>query len=320
MYDKRLDAIVKAAELGSFSKAAQEMDYSVPALIKQISSFESQMGVKIFERSNKGVNLTAVGREFVEDAKDLIMRSNQILEKAARTQSISDNLVRVGVSLYQSGQRILELCQNLYLHGTSLVIQFVPVGDTYESYKYTIEHLGEEVDVFGSTRLDEEDERSANLAIVGNPNLCIGAALKDELAAFDTIEVSALAGRRIHIQRRGNPYIDSARAEIAERATGVEFVEFPRYTMSVFDTCANSDDLLLTKEIWRGVHPLLKTIDVKWNRTMPYCLYYAKNPRPAALKFISSIKALIDESDGRANEASALISGKSIWPSASPLT
>ena len=312
MYDKRLDAIVKAAELGSFSKAAQVMDYSVPALIKQISSFEAQMGITIFERSNKGVILTATGKEFIEDAKDLILRSNQILEKATKHQSMSDNLVRVGVSLYQSGQRILELCQNLYLRGTDLIIQFVPVGDTYESYKYTIEHLGEEVDVFGSTRLDEDDERHANLAIVGNPNLCIGASLKDELAAFDSIEVSALAGRRIHIQRRGNPYIDSARAEISEQAIGVEFIEFPRYTLSVFDTCANSGDLLLTKEIWRGVHPLLKTIDVKWNRTMPYCLYYAKEPRPAALKFISSMKALVDESDGRMSEANKIIRGNNL--------
>jgi len=312
MYDKSLDAIVKAAELGSFSKAAQEMDYSVPALIKQISSFEAQMGITVFERSNKGVSLTAAGKVFIEDAKDLILRSNQILEKATIRQSMNDNLVRVGVSLYQSGQRILELCQNLYLRGTDLIIQFVPVGDTYESYKYTIEHLGDEVDVFGSTRLDEGDERFANLAIVGNPYLCIAASLKDELSAYDSIEVSALAGRRIHIQKRGNPYIDSARSEIAERATGVEFLEFPRYTMSVFDTCANTGDLLLTKEIWRGVHPLLKTIDVEWNRTMPYCLYYAKHPRPAALKFIDSMKALISESDGRMDEANAIIRGSSI--------
>lgn len=312
MYDKRLDAIIKAAELGSFSKAAQEMDYSVPALIKQISSFEAQMGITVFERSNKGVSLTAAGKVFIEDAKDLILRSNQILEKATIRQSMDDNLVRVGVSLYQSGQRILELCQSLYLRGTDLIIQFVPVGDTYESYKYTIEHLGEEVDVFGSTRLDEEDERFANLAIVGNPYLCIAASLKDELSAYDSIEVSALAGRRIYIQRRGNPYIDSARSEIAERAIGVEFLEFPRYTLSVFDTCANTGDLLLTKEIWRGVHPLLKTIDVEWNRTMPYCLYYAKHPRPAALKFIDSMRALISESDGRMDEANAIIRGSSI--------
>ena len=307
MYDKRLDAIVRTAELGSFSKAAQEMDYSVPALIKQINSFESQTGITVFERSNKGVNLTPAGKEFVEDAKDIIQRCNLVLEKATRKQSMADNLVRVGVSLYQSGQRILEICQNLYLSGTDLVIQFVPVGDTYESYKYTIEHLGEEVDVFASTRLDPEDERWANLAVMGNPYLCIAAPLKDEICAYDSINVSALAGRRIHIQRRGNPYIDSARAEIAENAPGVEFIEFPRYTMSVFDTCAMGSDLLLTKEIWRGVHPLLKTIDVHWNRTMPYCLYYAKNPRPAALKFVESMKKLLSDRDGQADDPKSVI-------------
>ena len=34
MYDKRLDAIIKTAELGSFSKAAQALGYTVPALGK----------------------------------------------------------------------------------------------------------------------------------------------------------------------------------------------------------------------------------------------------------------------------------------------
>lgn len=34
MYDRRLDAIVAAAELGSFSKAAEKLSISTPALVK----------------------------------------------------------------------------------------------------------------------------------------------------------------------------------------------------------------------------------------------------------------------------------------------
>ena len=40
MYDRRLDAIVAAAELGSFSKAAERLSISTPALVKQVTTFE----------------------------------------------------------------------------------------------------------------------------------------------------------------------------------------------------------------------------------------------------------------------------------------
>lgn len=309
MYDKRLDAIVKTAETGSFSKAAQEMDYSIPALIKQINSFESQTGIIVFERSNKGVTLTPVGREFVEDAKDIIRRCNIVLDKAARSQALADNLVRVGVSLYHSGQRILELCQNLYLRNTDLIVQFVPVGDTYESYRHTIDHLGEEVDIFGSTRLEEVDERTVNVAIVGNPYLCIAAPLKSEIASRRSIEPADLAGKRVHVPKRGNPYIDSARDEIAESAPGVEFVEFEHYGIEVFDACLMEGDLLLSKEIWRDVHPLMKTVDVRWNKTMPYCLYYAKEPRPATVRFIESIEEIVQRAGKPYYDISSVLYG-----------
>ena len=292
MYDKRLDAVLKTAELGSFSKAARELGYTIPALIKQVNGFENQMGITVFERSNKGIELTVTGRAFIEDARDVVERCNQIVERARRRQAEDDNLVRVGVSLYQSGQPVLKLCQDLYLRGIDLRIHFVPVADTYESYVHVIGHLGDEVDILPSTRLPAAAERNCNMAILGNPFLCLNVALADELAARESVALEDLAGRRVLVQKPGNPYIDAARAEIAERAPGVEFIEFPYYDMTVFDRCAMSDEVLLSKEIWRGSHPLLATVGVHWSKTIPYCLYYSKEPTPATQMFIEAARQL----------------------------
>lgn len=292
MYDKRLDAVLKTAELGSFSKAAKELGYTIPALIKQVNGLENQLGITIFDRSNKGIELTPAGRVLIEDARDIVDRCNQAIERAARNQTQNDNLVRLGVSLYQSGQPIMRLCQQMYLRGIDLRIQFVPVADTYESYQHTIHHFGDEVDVLPSTRLPPADERNCNMIILGNPFLCLNVALNDELAKREAIEVSDLAGRRILVPKRGNVYTDSARDEIAERAPGVAFEEFPYYDMPVFDRCAMGDEVLLSKEIWRGIHPLLATVDVHWGQTIPYCLYYAKDPSPAVQKFVQAASEL----------------------------
>ena len=292
MYDKRLDAIIKTAELGSFNKAASEMGYSTPALIKQINGFESQMGIHIFNRSSKGVKLTSRGEEFIAEARDIIARCNTAIERARKSQAQDESIVRVGVSLYQSGQFILKICQKMYLRGIDISIQFVPVADTYESYRYTIDHFGEEIDVLGSTRLPSKDERNCTMVVLGNPYLCLAVPITSDLAQYDTVDLSALDGRRIYVPRYGNPYTDSARDEIAEGTVGAEIIEFPGYTMNAFNECVMRGDAMLSKEIWRDVHPLLKTVNVRWDKTIPYCLYYAKEPNPATLKFVQAAQEI----------------------------
>lgn len=61
MYDRRLDAISAAAELGSFSRAAAKLRVSTPALVKQVSGFEAEFGITLFERSHSGVKVTPAG-------------------------------------------------------------------------------------------------------------------------------------------------------------------------------------------------------------------------------------------------------------------
>lgn len=69
MYDRRLEAVVAAAELGSFSKAAAKLHLSTPSLAKQIDTFEAEHGIALFERSHHGVSLTPAGVSLVEDAR-----------------------------------------------------------------------------------------------------------------------------------------------------------------------------------------------------------------------------------------------------------
>ena len=61
MYDRRLEAISAAAELGSFSRAAAKLRVSTPALVKQVSGFEAEFGITLFERSHSGVKVTPAG-------------------------------------------------------------------------------------------------------------------------------------------------------------------------------------------------------------------------------------------------------------------
>jgi DNA-binding transcriptional LysR family regulator len=67
-----LRALVAVAELGSFSAAARELHLSQPALSRRISKLESNLGVRLLERTTRRVELTATGREFARKARQVV--------------------------------------------------------------------------------------------------------------------------------------------------------------------------------------------------------------------------------------------------------
>ncbi len=74
-----LRAFVAVAKLGSFSAAAGELHISQPALSRRIEKLESALGVRLFHRTTRKVDLTTIGREFSYRASELLNGLEQSL-------------------------------------------------------------------------------------------------------------------------------------------------------------------------------------------------------------------------------------------------
>ena len=61
MYNKQLDALIAAADDGSFSKAARRLFISPAALIQQVNLLEAHLGITVFQRTPRGVALAPAG-------------------------------------------------------------------------------------------------------------------------------------------------------------------------------------------------------------------------------------------------------------------
>ena len=67
-----LNAFVNIVETGSFSKAAEAISITQPAISKRISSLEGQLNCKLFERVQRSVRLTEEGRELLPRATSIL--------------------------------------------------------------------------------------------------------------------------------------------------------------------------------------------------------------------------------------------------------
>ena len=72
MYNPQLDTFICVVEAGSFSKAADKLYISPPAVIKQINSLENNLGVQLFARTHRGLVVTAAGESLYHDAKYMV--------------------------------------------------------------------------------------------------------------------------------------------------------------------------------------------------------------------------------------------------------
>ena len=66
------------------------------------------------------------------------------------------------------------------------------------------------------------------------------------------------------------------------------------FNTHVFNQCKNSEDVLMSIDNWRQVHPLLKTIPVDWSYTIPYGLLHSPNPSHTVSRFLQAVSTLLE--------------------------
>lgn len=81
-----LQYLIAVAETQHFGKAAKACFVSQPTLSGQIKKLEQELGITIFERTNRSVEITAVGKEILQHARTMIEQADTI-KQLARSHS-----------------------------------------------------------------------------------------------------------------------------------------------------------------------------------------------------------------------------------------
>jgi LysR family glycine cleavage system transcriptional activator len=76
-------AFVNVAKVGSFTKAAENMNVTQSAVSRQVKNLEVSMGVNLFLRGHQSIRLTPIGKELAETLSDAFGIINKAVEKSA---------------------------------------------------------------------------------------------------------------------------------------------------------------------------------------------------------------------------------------------
>ncbi len=297
MYNPQLETFLRVADAGSFNKAA-ELSYITPtAVIKQVNLLEADLGVKLFERTHRGLTLTRAGTSLYKDAKYIIQYCRDSVIRAKNAMQEEGNVIRIGTSPMTPAQILVELWPKIHAHCPDIKFQIVPFENTPENAREILKNLGRNIDVvagiFDDTMLDVRN--CAGFEISRQP-LCCAVSIHHRLANKNKLAIQDLYGENLMLMHRDwSRYVDKLRDDIWQNHNQIHIVDFDFYSVEVFNRCENSNDILMAVQAWDNVHPLLKVIPVDWDHSIPYGLLHSPTPSETVKRFLSAIQAILEQ-------------------------
>ena len=94
---RQLEYAVALADALHFGRAARACHVTQPALSSQIQALEEGLGVRLFERSRRGVRLTRAGRGVIAGARDVLARLDALVEAACEARAPLCGPLHLGV-------------------------------------------------------------------------------------------------------------------------------------------------------------------------------------------------------------------------------
>ena len=93
----QLKYVLAVAEHQNFTKAAEKTFVTQPTLSMQIQKLEEELAILIFDRSKKPIELTAVGRKIVNQAKSIVNEADRMQDVVDQEKGFIGGEFRLGI-------------------------------------------------------------------------------------------------------------------------------------------------------------------------------------------------------------------------------
>lgn len=122
-----VQAFVRIAELGSFTRAAEMLGTTQAAMSLKLKRLEEQLGWRLIERTPRTVELSAKGAAFIASARELLEAHDRALAACSNPRQ----RLTIGISDHVAGPELPVLIARMNAHDPQLLIE-IRIGSSNE--------------------------------------------------------------------------------------------------------------------------------------------------------------------------------------------
>jgi DNA-binding transcriptional LysR family regulator len=187
----QLKTLMCIADLGSISKAADQLRIAQPALSRQIRMLEAELGVQLFDRHGRGMVITSAGMEVLSRATRIMSEIDSIQGDLAQLDSTLSGRVVIGMPPTISGLVTVKLAASIRRQHPRLELCFV---DAFSGYLLDWLQRGE-LDI--AVLYGPRSMRSVRMEPLLQQDLFLVGAADTDLSANRAVPFSDLDGETL---------------------------------------------------------------------------------------------------------------------------
>lgn len=290
--DRKIALFILVAETGSISAAAKKAFMTQPALSHIISQLEQELGIKLFERSSKGMQLTPAGEVLLSESLSIRKQVNSAIDRAkALALHPEKELLMLGVSKNYRELLFSEVISEFSISypNVRILTSTYPANELPDCLSAGIVDL--------ATFWESPMLRRAKCCWHKIKTFDVGIAMSSShhLATKEIISLNDLLGEMVVTNSYGHfDCIDSIR-NACEIYNEIIFIDA-------------DDDMPMENYLYEGtmalvpfpypyVRPGIKVIRLDISQKIPVGFATAKNPKPLTLEFINTARKIYFKSN-----------------------
>ncbi|RWR08085.1 LysR family transcriptional regulator [Siminovitchia fortis] len=137
--DQHLEVFIAVAEKKNFSRAAEELHMTQPAVSQYIRAFEREIGTRLLERTNKYVKLNKAGEIVYDHGKEIVGLYTKMQGLVDDLTNKTSGPLAIGAS-YTFGEYILPHVIADMLEEHPLVNPAISIGNTRDIAEFVLKH------------------------------------------------------------------------------------------------------------------------------------------------------------------------------------
>lgn len=280
----KLEYFVSVAKYLNFTKAAKEHHIAQTAMSRQIASLEDEIGIPLFIRNNRKVELTSAGELLYYEATNFLQSFNRTIAIVKHTFEKKTGLLKIGIGTYDR-----YIASDIMRNFSSLYPQIEITVDQYDYRTLSDKLVDGHLDlIFCINKYTDICEDIATIKIFEEP-WSLAVNVKHEWASKDVIKREELKGQDLITMN------DGSQAESRS-------IPFPSFDLNERIHVNSLDAKLLILEsnlgvtiipaFLKGISPNIKliAIDPPLVPRIFVVAYLQSNNNPSMKLFLSSLK------------------------------